>query len=234
MKSKFFRGISLFAMMLLLAGCSEAEGLMDSVEGLVKSIDELVQSETSKEKETSDGTTETGEVAVSKEEKTEAEEQEQVGEDPASMFGDQDEEGAVSPDYFSEVSPYYDLYEGEIDPANGYFLPIYDDWTLVSVIEDGSNDMWKGKFCHNSDPYRVASQYFADIENLGLTIQNFWYEDDGQETDEGFDYRRFAYYYGADYDGVIEGLNLQIDGKIEFFTDSRGEYCAVSTFTIIQ
>lgn len=235
MRMKFFRGLVLFGLLLMLSGCSGADGLIESVEGLVKSIDELVQSETAKEKE--EGSTEKSEVKneepVTTSEASVESDEESIGEDPTTMFGEEDEVGSVSPDFFLQVSPYYHLYEGNIDPPNGYFLPLYDDWLLVSVIEDGANNTWKGKFCYDSDPYYTASQYFADIEGLGLTITSSWFEDDGQETADGFDHRRFAYYYGADYEGIIDGLNINLIGSIQFFTDSRGEYCNVSTFTVI-
>ncbi|MFD1928254.1 hypothetical protein ACFSFY_09300 [Sporosarcina siberiensis] len=234
MKMKLFQGLSIIALIVLLSGCSGTEGLIESAENLINSVDKLVQDETAKNKdidnEESEKSPSEEKVVTSKEVKVDAVEDEQEGEDPETMFGEDEDDGSVSPDYFPEVSPYYDLYDGEIDPPNGYFLPMYDDWQLVSVIKDGSGEGWQGKFCYDSDPYYVASQYFADIEDLGLRIQESWYEDDGQETAEGFDHKRFAYYYGADYDGTIEGLDLEVSGKIEFFTDSRGEYCAVSTF----
>ena len=223
-----------------MVGCSEVEGLIESVDGLIKNVDKLVQEETSKNTDIVSEDSEEREespkpkgkkVATGKKGTSNADEDLQEGEDPATMFGEGEDEGSVSPDYYPEVSAYYDLYEGVIEAPNGYFLPMYDDWELVSVIKDGSdNDGWQGKFCHMSDPYYVSAQYFADIESIGLTILDTWYEDDGQETELGFDHRRFAYYYGADYEGVIDGLALAVSGKIEFFTDSRGEYCAVSTF----
>jgi len=237
MKNALFRCFSVFALMSLLVGCSQVEGLIESADGLIKNVDKLVQEESSKnseivreEDEESEKSPIEKEVVTVKEISSIQEEDLQEGEDPSTMFGEGEDEGSVSPDYFPEVSAYYDLYDGIIDPPNGYFLPMYDDWELVSEIQDGSDDGWQGKFCFDSDPYYVASQYFADLEEIGLTLNETWYEDDGQETAEGFDHRRFAYYYGADYEGIIEGLDLEIDGKIEFFTDSRGEYCAVSTF----
>lgn len=234
MKKKLFQWFSILVLIALLSGCSGTEGLIESAENLINSVDKLVQDETAKNKdidsEDSEKSPSEGKVVISKEVKVDMEKAEKEGEDPETMFGEGEDEGSVSPDYYTEVSPYYDLYDGEIDPPNGYFLPMYDDWQLVSVIMDGSGDGWQGKFCYDSDPYYVASQYFADIEDLGLTIQESWYEDYSPGTEDGFDHRRYAYYYGANYDGTIDGLDLEVSGKIEFFTDSRGEYCAVSTF----
>ncbi|WP_438318755.1 hypothetical protein [Sporosarcina sp. FA9] len=237
MKKNLFQGFFIITLIVLLSGCSGTEGLIESAENLIKNVDKLVQEETAKNKDIdseeskdSEKSTSEGKVVTSKEGKVDAAKDEQEGEDPATMFDEDEDEGSVSPDHYTEVSPYYDLYDGEIDPPNGYFLPMYDDWQLVSVIMDGSGDGWQGKFCYDSDPYYVASQYFADLEDLGLTVQESWYEDYSPATAEEFDHRRYAYYYGANYDGIIDGLNLGINGKIEFFTDSRGEYCAVSTF----
>lgn len=235
MKTILFRSISVIAMMVILSGCSETEGLIESVESLIKNVDKMVQDEAAKDGEsaTSEETESTGKAGVTTV-AAETEVDEHEGEDPATMFGEGEDEGSVSPDFFHAVSPYYDLYEGNIDHPNGYFMPMYDDWQLVAEMENGDNGIWQGKFCHDSNPYNVAQQYFADIEELGLHIDASWFEDDGQETAEGFDHRRFAYYYGADYSGTIKLLELPISGKIEFFTDSRGEYCAVSTIVFVD
>lgn len=230
MKTIVFRSLSVIAMMVLLAGCSEAEGLIESVESLIKNVDKMVQEEADKEDAADASEEKAGstKVAVNKV-AADDEENAQEGEDPSTMFGEGEDEGGVSPDFFHAVSPYYDLYEGNIDHPNGYFMPMYDDWQLVAEMENGDSGVWQGKFCHDSNPYNVAQQYFADLEEYGLNLDATWFEDDGQETAEGFDHRRFAYYYGADFSGTIELLQLPISGKIEFFTDSRGEYCAVST-----
>ena len=48
MKNNLLRYLSVFAMMFLLVGCSEVEGLIESADGLIKNVDKLVQEETSK------------------------------------------------------------------------------------------------------------------------------------------------------------------------------------------
>ena len=145
MKNIIFRCLSVFSMIFLLVGCSEVEGLIESVDGLIKNVDKLVQEEASKNNDIESEEPANGKkVVTGKEVTSNTDEDVQEGEDPASMFGEGEDEGSVSSEYFPEVAAYYDLYEGKIDPPNGYFLPMYDDWELVSVIKDSPEMDGKG------------------------------------------------------------------------------------------
>lgn len=189
---------ALALLLFLISGCSEGEKLLQRANELLAEESEMTEA-----------------VEVPETSKTASLETEDIGEDPATMFGDEDR---MSSDTETEVETKKGDYT-DIGIPNGFLLPTYEDWKLVEIYDDGEESTWwEGKFCFEEDPHNVIWRYEKELMDWGLDVKG-WSVMGGSDD-----------LYHLRFNGTF-GYEL-IDGQTLFFKDSVTNNCAVTRFQI--